>query len=157
MSSLSTSLGVRFIGRSPHHAGVSGAFRAHEPPHTRAESLLSVVLTVCHMGERSRFHVGHHLDVLLEHCLPNVRPASEDPREESVRKISKRRFGALAVLLSAALLAGACGSKSDDDEASSDTTAASGGTTATSGSGGEIKVGILHSLSGTMAISEVTV
>lgn len=72
-----------------------------------------------------------------------------------MRKLSKRRFGALAVLLSAAMLAGACGSKSDDNDAASDTTASGG--TAASDSGGEIKVGILHSLSGTMAISEVTV
>lgn len=56
---------------------------------------------------------------------------------------------ALAVLASAAVIAG-CGSDSDDEAATS------GSATAPAESG-PIKVGILHSLSGTMAISEVSV
>jgi len=48
-----------------------------------------------------------------------------------------------------ALLAAACGSKTSDRTA--------GGQAAPTDSGGTIKVGVLHSLSGTMAISEVSV
>jgi urea transport system substrate-binding protein len=54
-----------------------------------------------------------------------------------------------AVLLPLALIAGACGSKSSDK--------ASTGTTTPAATGSTIKVGVLHSLSGTMAISEVSV
>jgi urea transport system substrate-binding protein len=59
---------------------------------------------------------------------------------------------ALAVLGTAFAVAG-CGSSSD--ESSADTGAAASSTAGTDGD--TIKVGILHSLSGTMAISEVTV
>jgi urea transport system substrate-binding protein len=52
-------------------------------------------------------------------------------------------------------LAAACG---DDDDAKSTSTAASGtSSSGTAASGDTIKVGILHSLSGTMAVSEVAV
>src|SRR3954454_12004752 len=88
-----------------------------------------------------------------------VRPVSDTIGGTFVRKLSNRRFGALAVLLSAALLAGACGSKTDDKSSSTTAAGESSATSAASSgdTGGEIKVGILHSLSGTMAISEVTV
>ena len=57
---------------------------------------------------------------------------------------------ALTACMVAAGLAAGCGSSSDDSTDSA--TAASSGS-----SGGTIKVGVLHSLSGTMAISEVSV
>jgi urea transport system substrate-binding protein len=61
--------------------------------------------------------------------------------------------GLLAVALCSLAVVGAgCGSSSDDES----TTAASTGAAKTSG-GDTIKVGVLHSLSGTMAISEVSV
>lgn len=63
-----------------------------------------------------------------------------------------RKSALVAVLAVAALLLGACGS---DDEAASGTTPGSEGSTDTSGE--TVKVGILHSLSGTMAISETAV
>jgi urea transport system substrate-binding protein len=59
-----------------------------------------------------------------------------------------RRFGAL--LIAAALALTACGSKTGENESSS-----SGAVADTSGD--TVKVGLLNSLSGTMAISEVTV
>src|SRR5438105_10005148 len=60
--------------------------------------------------------------------------------------MSSRLGGRVAVALSAlALVATACG------------TGSGGGSTSTTTSGNKIKVGILHSLSGTMAISEVSV
>jgi urea transport system substrate-binding protein len=55
---------------------------------------------------------------------------------------------ALTACLAAAGLAAGCGSSSDDKAS---------GSTGGSSSGGTIKVGVLHSLSGTMAISEVSV
>lgn len=55
------------------------------------------------------------------------------------------------VALPLAFVAGACGSKS------SSTSSGGSGTTAAASSGSDIKVGVLHSLSGTMAISEVSV
>ncbi len=62
-----------------------------------------------------------------------------------------RRSRALSgVVLALALVAGACGSKT------SKTTGSGGGTSGTQ-SGNTTKVGILHPLSGTMAISEVSV
>ena len=62
-----------------------------------------------------------------------------------------KRFRFLAaVALPLALIAGACGSKAGDK---AETSGASGG----ADTGDTIKVGILHSLSGTMAISEVSV
>lgn len=60
---------------------------------------------------------------------------------------------AFAVLAAAFAVAG-CGSSSDESSADTGTSASSG---ATGGDGETIRVGILHSLSGTMAISEVTV
>lgn len=60
--------------------------------------------------------------------------------------------------LGTSILLKACGqSPSDTAATGSGTTTASAGSTASSGSGDTIKVGILHSLSGTMAISETTV
>jgi urea transport system substrate-binding protein len=61
---------------------------------------------------------------------------------------SKRKRLWLSTLMVLMLLGAACGQKTDD--------AKSGGSTATD-EGDTIKVGLLHSLSGTMAISEVTV
>lgn len=58
--------------------------------------------------------------------------------------------GVLAPLAALALLTAACGSGSGEDGAGA-------GGTGTAGAGGPVKVGILHSLSGTMAISEVAV
>ena len=58
--------------------------------------------------------------------------------------------GLLALLAALVLATAACGSDSADEKAAS---GSSGGTT----SGDTVKVGILHSLSGTMAISEVAV
>ena len=60
----------------------------------------------------------------------------------------RRLRGVVAVAVAAALVVAACGSD-DDDEASD----GSGG----DGGGGTVKVGVLHSLSGTMSISEVAV
>jgi urea transport system substrate-binding protein len=62
-----------------------------------------------------------------------------------------RRIAAAAALVAAALALAACGSKTDDTGSSS----AVAVTADTSGS--TVKVGLLNSLSGTMAISEVTV
>ncbi|MGC1511425.1 MAG: urea ABC transporter substrate-binding protein [Acidimicrobiales bacterium] len=64
---------------------------------------------------------------------------------------SRRSRGAVALVLGLALFAAACG---DDDEAATDDTKVE----AKSEAGGDtIKVGVLHSLSGTMAISEKSV
>ncbi len=52
------------------------------------------------------------------------------------------------------LLAGACGDKADEPGAATSDT---GATTGAADTGDTIKVGVLHSLSGTMAISEVSV
>jgi len=60
---------------------------------------------------------------------------------------------AFAVLAAALAVAG-CGSSSDESSADTGTSASS---SAPGGDGETIRVGILHSLSGTMAISEVTV
>jgi urea transport system substrate-binding protein len=63
----------------------------------------------------------------------------------------RRKIG-IAVLTLVALVGAACGSKTGDSAAPS------GGSTEAPGvSGDTIKVGVLHSLSGTMAISEVSV
>lgn len=72
------------------------------------------------------------------------------------RLFSRRRLlkagGALAITPAIAGVLSACGGDDDDDDAPS------GGSTTTTGGGGDtIKVGILHSLSGTMAVSEVAV
>lgn len=61
-----------------------------------------------------------------------------------------RRNRLLAVLLALSLVSAACGKKAGETEG------ATGAGTETAG-GNTIKVGLLHSLSGTMAISEVTV
>jgi urea transport system substrate-binding protein len=61
--------------------------------------------------------------------------------------MGRRKRAGLALVVAAALVAAACGS--DDDEG----TGGSGG----GGDGGTVKVGVLHSLSGTMSISEVAV
>ena len=64
----------------------------------------------------------------------------------------KTRFRLLAAAaLPLALIAGACGSKAGDKAASGSAT------TSPAATGSTIKVGVLHSLSGTMAISEVSV
>ncbi|MBI1844382.1 MAG: urea ABC transporter substrate-binding protein [Actinobacteria bacterium] len=64
---------------------------------------------------------------------------------------SRRSRGAVALVLGLALFTAACG---DDDEAATDDTKVE----AKSEAGGDtIKVGVLHSLSGTMAISEKSV
>ena len=72
-----------------------------------------------------------------------------DPNSYWARKIDRRRIlkagAGLGALTAIGGLAMACGSDSDDDSG-----AAAGGS-------GSIKVGILHSLSGTMSISEVSV
>ncbi|MFI7588803.1 urea ABC transporter substrate-binding protein [Spongisporangium articulatum] len=60
-----------------------------------------------------------------------------------------RRLGASAAVLVAVLALAACGSKTGDDTATAVVTADTSGPT--------VKVGLLNSLSGTMAISEVTV
>ncbi len=80
-----------------------------------------------------------------------------DPGSYWARKVSRRKLlragaglGALAAL---GALATACGGD-DDDSSSSASTGSSGGST---GGGDTIKVGVLHSLSGTMSISEVSV
>ena len=67
-----------------------------------------------------------------------------------MRRLGTTRW-AIAGLAVLAMTAAGCGS-SDDDKGSSSTSNASPGI-----SGDKIKVGILHSLSGTMAISEVSV
>ena len=63
---------------------------------------------------------------------------------------AKRSQVFVGAVASLALVAGACGSKSSDTKS---TTASTGAAS----TGSTIKVGILHSLSGTMAISEVSV
>ena len=65
----------------------------------------------------------------------------------------RRRWFLSAVALPLVLIAGACGSKSSDTKSGSGSSA----TTAAASGGDTIKVGVLHSLSGTMAISEVSV
>ncbi|MCX5041864.1 urea ABC transporter substrate-binding protein [Aldersonia sp. NBC_00410] len=65
---------------------------------------------------------------------------------------SRRLIAAPAALLAAGLVLTGCGSKADDSGESTATAASCVDT-----SGPTIKVGSLHSLSGTMAISEVTV
>ena len=73
-----------------------------------------------------------------------------------------RVFGGVAAGITVALVLSACGSKVDAGGTSSATGSATGaavaaGKTCTDTSGSTIKVGSLNSLSGTMAISEVTV
>ena len=70
-------------------------------------------------------------------------------------KLGRRKFLAYTTAAAgASVLLNACGS----DSSGGDTTAETGGDAAPAASGGDtIKVGILHSLSGTMAISETTV
>lgn len=70
------------------------------------------------------------------------------------RKIGRRQFSGLALGGAAALVAAACGGSSKDSSSSSQP---AGGAASSSSSSGTIKVGILHSLSGTMAVSEVSV
>jgi urea transport system substrate-binding protein len=65
----------------------------------------------------------------------------------------KRTYVVAALLAVFALLFAACGSSDDSSESSSGTSGGSGGC----GDGDTIKVGLLHSQSGTMAISEQTV
>ncbi len=65
-----------------------------------------------------------------------------------MKEASRRKRLWLSTLMVLMLLGAACGQKTDD--------AKTGGSTATD-EGDTIKVGLLHSLSGTMAISEVTV
>jgi urea transport system substrate-binding protein len=68
-----------------------------------------------------------------------------------------RRWLAL-VLAVLAVVAVACGDDDTADTTSGGGASGDGATTTPSGGGGDtIKVGILHSLSGTMSISEVTV
>jgi urea transport system substrate-binding protein len=75
--------------------------------------------------------------------------ADTNPREKVL--MQRRQWRWLAVVLTAvALVTAACG----DDGG---TTTSEGGSTGGATSGDTIKVGILHSLSGTMSISEVTV
>src|SRR5438270_11604878 len=64
---------------------------------------------------------------------------------------SKSSRGLVGAAVALALVAGACGSKSSSTSSASATPAAATDT------GSTIKVGVLHSLSGTMAISEVSV
>ncbi len=64
---------------------------------------------------------------------------------------SRRSRGAVGLVLGLALFAAACG---DDDEAATDDTKVE---EASEAGGDTIKVGVLHSLSGTMAISEKSV
>lgn len=70
---------------------------------------------------------------------------------------SRRRIlkagAALAITPALASIAAACGDDDDDDTGSTP----GGSSTTASGGGDTIKVGILHSLSGTMAVSEVAV
>jgi urea transport system substrate-binding protein len=63
-----------------------------------------------------------------------------------------KRKRVLAILAALTLLLSACGSKSKSSDTAGGSTSTSSGAT-----GGEVKVGILHSLSGTMSISEVAV
>jgi urea transport system substrate-binding protein len=67
-----------------------------------------------------------------------------------LRLRGRRRMASAAVLAAATLALAACGSKTGDESAS--TAAVTADT-----SGSSVKVGLLNSLSGTMAISEVTV
>jgi urea transport system substrate-binding protein len=64
---------------------------------------------------------------------------------------SKGSRGLVGAAVALALVAGACGSKTNS------TTSGSGAAAGSTDSGSTIKVGVLHSLSGTMAISEVSV
>ncbi len=79
-----------------------------------------------------------------------------DPGSYWARKVSRRRLlragAGLGALTALGGLAVACGDDDDDD-----TSASTGGSEATPGGGDTIKVGVLHSLSGTMSISEVSV
>jgi urea transport system substrate-binding protein len=68
-------------------------------------------------------------------------------------RTKKRTYLVAALLAVFALLFAACGSSDDSSEGSSGTSGGSGGC----GDGDTIKVGLLHSQSGTMAISEQTV
>ena len=80
-----------------------------------------------------------------------------DPGSYWARKVSRRRLlRAGAGLGALAALGGLAISCSDDDEDEPAASTSSSGGSAPSG-GGTIKVGILHSLSGTMSISEVSV
>ncbi|WP_157124619.1 transporter substrate-binding protein, partial [Nocardia pseudovaccinii] len=77
-------------------------------------------------------------------------PESRDIRRSRSRRVSKALVAPTAVALAGLLLTG-CGAK--DDASSSGSNASSCVDT----SKDSIKIGSLHSLSGTMAISEVTV
>ncbi|EOM76694.1 urea ABC transporter substrate-binding protein [Rhodococcus rhodnii] len=69
-----------------------------------------------------------------------------------MRTFSKRALAAPAALVAVGMVLSACGSRADGAD-----TAAANGTSCVDTSGDTIKVGSLNSLSGTMAISEVTV
>jgi urea transport system substrate-binding protein len=75
-----------------------------------------------------------------------LNPRSRRPRGALTRN---RRLAASAAIIAATLALSACGSKTGESESASAATADT--------SGSSVKVGLLNSLSGTMAISEVTV
>jgi urea transport system substrate-binding protein len=70
-------------------------------------------------------------------------------KEVSMFRVRGRRTAACAAVLAVALTLGACGSKTDQGTAATQASADTSGDT--------VKIGLLNSLSGTMAISEVTV
>ncbi len=71
-----------------------------------------------------------------------------------VTRFNRRKFLVYgSATLGTSMLLKACGSPTTTTDAGT----ADGGTEAAAGDGDTIKVGILHSLSGTMAISETTV
>lgn len=65
-------------------------------------------------------------------------------------------FKGMALALSASLVLAACGNNGNNNEEAGSSSSAPA-SSAAAASGDKVKVGILHSLSGTMAISEVTV
>jgi urea transport system substrate-binding protein len=69
----------------------------------------------------------------------------------------RRRLWIIIAALIAVLAIAGCGSSSSDDDSTSTSAAASTTSSEPGVSGDTIRVGILHSLSGTMAISEVSV
>ena len=81
-----------------------------------------------------------------------------DPNSYWARKVSRRRILRVGAGLGfAAAIGGLAIGCGDDDDDDAPSTGATDGGEEPAGGGETIKVGILHSLSGTMSISEVSV
>ncbi|GIW15089.1 MAG: urea ABC transporter substrate-binding protein [Tepidiforma sp.] len=102
-------------------------------------------------GNCSNTSAGNYGEV--NDCMTNDPRTNYWLRKRFGRRTIVKAGAALAVTPAIASIAAACGGDDDDAPAT-----ATGGSSGSGGSSGDtIKVGILHSLSGTMAVSEVAV